>query len=302
MEIKKSCGIKGKRTQERIDPKLVNEEFVVRFPFNDMQRKIIEVVYYMRAVKTSQIKDILGASSYAYLCKQLLKLYLNGFIDRRFPRTEENQRGSNEAYYMLDEGGAIYISGALDIPLKSVKWKLRDNLIKTEKLEHTFAISEVRAILEKEARLLNHKVLHCVGDKHLHTTFTYEGQRYEFRPDMYVKYSDGKYRYEFLFEIDMGTMSVVGNSPKTNSVDRKVIFYEYYKLSELYKHTYEVFPRVIVITTSTDRARRLANATKEKQKTKVEFLFTTFDLWRENSIQKPIFIDVDGNFKSLLSP
>ncbi len=300
MEIKKSCGIKGKRTQERIDSSEIDEAFVVKFPFTDLQRKIIEVVYYMRAIKTSQLMDIIGTSSYAYMCKQLLKLYLNGFIDRRFPKTEDNQKGSNEAFYMLDEAGAIYISGALDIPLKDVKWKLRDNLIKPEKLEHTFAICSVRAMLEKEARLLKHKVIHCLGDRHIHTSFEYEGERYEFRPDMYIKYSDGKYRYEFLFEIDMGTMSIVGNSVKTNSVDRKVPYYEYFKLSEIYKHFYEVFPRVIVITTSTDRAARLAKAIKAKQKTKVEFLFTTFDLWRENSVLKPIFIDVDGNFKSLL--
>ncbi len=295
MDIKKSSGIRGKKNQERIDISQINEDFVIDFPLTPTQKKIIEIIYFMRALKTSHIVEILGLGSYSYVTNQLMILHLNRFIMREFPLRDRIQKGTKEAYYQLDECGAIYISGAFDIPLKDIKWKRRDNLIKIEKLEHTFMVSKVRACLEKEARQKGHKIIQCMGDRHIHTMFTYENQKYEFRPDMYVKYSDGKFKYEFLFEIDMGTMSITATSPKTSSFDRKVPYYEYFKMSEQSKYMYEGFPRVIVITQSTDRAKKLAAAVKVQQKSKVEFYFTTFMFWEENCLGA-VLIDSDGQY------
>ncbi|EOC99627.1 hypothetical protein [Caldisalinibacter kiritimatiensis] len=89
--MKKPAGIKGKRRQERIDQKEVNVDFVVNFPLTTFQQKAIELVYFMRAVKTSQIIDILGYSE-RYVRKQLLTLHLNRFLHRKFPSKEKKSK------------------------------------------------------------------------------------------------------------------------------------------------------------------------------------------------------------------
>ena len=303
MDIQKSAGIKGKKNQQRIEIERINEDFVVDFPLSPFQKQAIEIIYSMRAVKTSQLVDITGYN-YKYVTGQMLELHLNRFIYREFPPRDRKKKGTDEAYYLLDDAGAIYVSGAYEIQMKDVRWRKRDNLVKSDKLEHTFRVADVRAMIEKEAREQGHKVLKCIGDRHLEISFTFENERYEFRPDMYLKYSDGKYEYDFLFEVDLGTMNYTGISPKTQAFDRKVPVYEYYKLSEEYKRTFDSYPKILVITTTTDRAKKLREAVREKQKARpevrVEFLFTSMSLWKEMCTGS-IFIDTsdDAKYKSI---
>lgn len=303
MEIQKPMGIKGKRKQERIDPSKVNVEFVVNFPLSKFQKMAIELVYNMRALKTGQIVDILGYNK-RYALRELLILDINRFLFRKFPSRQQEERGSKEGYYLLDEAGAIFVSGYLELPMKEVNWSKRDNLVSYEKLSHTFKICDVRAALEKDVRKKEkkekkgHKIVNCVSDRHLYFPFKYEDNSFILRPDMFFNYISDKKQYNYFVEVDLGTMAMTANSPKTKSFDNKVYYYESFKLSEEYRKWLNVFPRILVITTTTDRAEKLMEAVKNKQKTKTEFLFTSLSLWNEYPTG-PIFLKTDGSHTTM---
>lgn len=291
MDIKQPTGIRGKRNQERIDIEQINDNFVVEFKLSVFQRKAIEIIYAMRAVKMSQLVDITGYS-YKYITKQMLLLHINRFVERTFIPTKKDQKGTNESYFLLDEAGAIYIAGTYEIPMKEVRWIRRDNLIKYEKLNHTLQISDIRASIELEARKKDMIVTNCVSDRHLYLDYKFEDRNYVLRPDMYFRVVNNIEKYHYFVEVDLGTVAITGHSPKTTAFEDKVEYYEAYKLSGAYKDYYNAFPRVLVITTTTDRAKKLMEAVRNRQKTQVEFLFTTLALWKEHTLG-PIFIKTD---------
>lgn len=294
---KESAGKRGLRNQERVDTKDINDDFVVDFSLSTFQKKAIEVIYNMRAVTMGQLVDITGYS-YTYATRQMLQLHINRFVERIFPPKERYQKGTNEGYFLLDTAGAIYISGIYEIPMKEVRWIRRDNLIKYEKLTHTLQISRSRARLEVEARKKDHKIINCVSDRHLYLKFKFEDRDFILRPDMYFQYVDDKKSYNYFVEIDLGTMAITGPSPKTMAFENKVEYYEAYKLSRAYKERYNGFPRVLVVTTTTDRAEKLMRAVQARQKTDVEFLFTSLALWQENPTLG-IFLKTNGKFTSM---
>lgn len=297
LNIQDSAGIKGKRNQERIENEIINEDFVINFPLTTFQRTAMEVIYAMRAVTTSQLVEITGYSL-VHVRKQMLMLHLNRFVYRQFPTKDLTQPGSKEAYYLLDEAGAIYISGAYGINMKELKWNKRDNLVKYDTLNHTFRVSETRAKIETEARLKGHRIINCWSDRHLYFKFNFEQNQYYIRPDLYFIYEDEEHQYNYFVEVDMGTENVRAFSKKTISFDAKVPVYENFKLSGEYKKYIEVFPRILVLTTTANRAKLLCQAVREKQKTKAEFLFSTFALWDENSTG-PIFMKTDGSHSNM---
>lgn len=283
---------RGQRLVDRIDPKEVNDDFVVDFPLTTAQITAIEVIYNMRTVKMSQLQAITGYN-YKYLTAQMAELHKNRFVERAFPIKERDLKGSNEAYFMLDTAGAIYISGYYEIPMKEVLWSRRDNLIKYEKLNHAFHISGIRADIEKKAREKDHKIVNCVCDRHLYLDFKLDEKKFVLRPDMYFSYidTDTQSQFHYFVEADLGTMAMSGNSSKTYAFDGKVQYYDAYKKSGEYKNKFNVFPRVLVITSTTDRAMKLLDACRMKQRAGVEFLFTSLLLWNENCTG-PIFAKV----------
>lgn len=297
MQIQESAGIRGKRNQERIATESINEDFVIDFPLTTFQKLAMEVIYQMRTVTTKQLAEITGYSI-PHVREYMLKLHLNRFVYRMFPPKDLTQPGSKEAYYLLDEAGSIYIAGAYSMGMKELKWQKRDNLVKYDTLNHTFRVSETRAKLEIEARNKGHKIMSCWSDRHLYFRFNFEQNQYYIRPDLYFIYEDDKHQYSYFVEVDMGTENVRAFSKKTASFDAKIPVYESFKLSGEYKKAFEVFPRILVLTTTAARAKQLCEAVKDKQKTKVEFLFSTFAFWDENSTG-PIFLKTDGTYSSM---
>lgn len=280
--------MKGQRNVERVDVKTINDDFVVDFPLSTFQRKAIEVIYNMRTVKISQLIDITGYS-YRYVTKNMAILHINRFVERLFPMKERDQKGTDEAYFMLDQAGAVFISGFYELAMKEVLWNRRDNLIKYDKLNHAFQISGARAAVERKAREKGDKIINCVCDRHLFFKFKYEEKDFIIRPDMNFTYVNNSKHYNYFVEIDLGTMAMTSNSFKTDSFDDKVAYYDAYKLSGSYKDKFNVFPRVLVITTTTDRAAKLLEAVRLKQKSGIEFLFTTLNMWEESTFEE-IFI------------
>lgn len=281
-------GKRGKRKIERIDESLIGEKFVRDYEFSPLQKKAIELVFKLKAARLGQIARILGYHPH-YVRNEMHKLYYNRFLDRRFPWEEKVQKynnlGSVQGVYFLDDAGKIAITGLLDIETRDVKWRPVENLIKYEKLKHTLECSEILARVQEECRKIefNYNIIDYMCEKFLWKKFSYQGGQYEFCPDLYIKILKDRYAYSFFVENDEATMDV-------NTFLSKIPKYDNYKLSGIYENEYRIFPRVLVITTSKDRAVTLAKEVNKKQKSKVEFLFTWKDMFYEMPFGSNTFI------------
>lgn len=277
--------MKGKRNIQRVDSDMICDQYVKEFDYTPFQQRAIETVYKLRSVRFNQITRILGYSN-NYARANLRELYYCRFLDRRFPyeeKSENGDKGSVQGIYMLDEAGKIFMAGYSDVELKDVNWIPRDNLIEYRKMKHTLQCAEIAATVFEECRHAKYQVMDYRGERFLWTAFKYQNAHYEFSPDLYIKVLKDKSTYRFLFENDEATMDI-------RSFLAKVPKYDNYKLSGQYIYTYDAFPRVLVITTSKERAITLAEEVGKRQKSKVDFLFTWHDAFFERPFGSTTFI------------
>ncbi len=275
---------KGVRKIARVDESEIDENYVKNYKMCPAKVKAIYLIYNLRALRSMQIARIMGCNR-KYTLSILKDLYYHRFLDRRFPYEEKgNGSGSAQGIYFLDEAGKIFISGYMDIFLKDVQWRPIDNLIKYEKLRHTLDSAEIVTRVFEECRNAKYSVVDYKTEKKLWTEYTYKNNAFEFAPDIFFKILKDRHTYSFFVENDEATMSV-------NSFLAKVPKYDNYKISGQYIMDYDgVFPRVLVITTSKDRAIVLADEVGKKQGSKVDFLFTWHDMFYESPFGSKTFI------------
>lgn len=295
--MEEKTGKKGVRNQQRIDPKEINERFILDFHFTTFQKEAIRLIYEMRILSTSQIAKIL-VRDISYVRNQLLTLYKNGFLYRTF-HTESIGNGSKEAYWMLERGGALFIAGAYEVSVKSLNWDIRDNLIKFEKLAHSLKISDVRTRMEEIAQQKGHKIECCYCDRHLYYEFTHEDKKYVLRPDLFLVYNDGQKLYKYFFEIDMGTMTITGPRNRTSVVVSKVPKYENFRVNKEWEQYFDVYPRIIFLTTNKNRALYMADSIKKTQQTKLDFLVSTFDFFDQDPLGDIYKKALDGTLTNM---
>lgn len=283
---------KGRRHQKRIDPKGVDESFILSFKFTTFQKEVIKMIYEMRVLSTSQIVTIFSKNA-NYVRSQLLQLYKNAFLFRIF-QPESIGNGSKEAYWMLDRGGAMFIAGAYGISMKKLNWDVRDNLIGFEKLAHAIQISEVRTRFECAAKEEGAHIETSFCDRHLYYEFMDGDKKMAVSPDLFITYNSGDKLYQFFFEIDRGTMAVTGPRSRRSVVISKVPKYEKFCASDEWKPYFEVYPRIIFLTTTKQRAKYMADAIKKSRETDLEFLVSTFEYFNEDPLGE-IFIKVSDS-------
>lgn len=280
------------KRKKQIDIKDINERFILEFKFSLVQKEAIKLVYEMRILSTSQLSKILNRNI-VYVREQLLILYKNRFLYKI--NNSSFEEGNKEAYWMLDTAGALFIAGAYGIKVKQLNWNIRDNLIKFEKLSHSLKISEIRTKLEIAAREKSHKIESCFCDRHLYYEFSSENKKYVLRPDMFLVYNDGSKIYQYFFEIDMGTMTISGPKNRTSVVISKIPKYEGFKSSGEWKQYFEVYPRVIFLTTTKNRALYMVDAIKRVQTTDQEILISTLGFFEENPLGDIFKVVSDGS-------
>jgi len=310
-EEKKDDAPKKKRIiipkDERIPDDQINEEYVKNFKMNELQSKILDLVYRFRMMDSKDIRKALGYKSKTRFASNLKRLHEARFLDRRRRPFElrvqlRGQDGVNEVFHMLDLAGAYYIKMYYGFEkLSDVKWSENENVVKYDYAVHSLKISEAYARLEEATREVDEngnrkypddKIIDAWSDKHLYIRY-YSGKEYTFYPDMFFKYYRNKKMYGFFVEMDQGTMAMSG-SPNTASFDAKVLYYEGYKESQKTYFNFQVMPKCLVITTTKMRAEGLAKAVKAKQaeigKSGVTFLFTFSAAWDKDPLGQ-IFID-----------
>lgn len=271
-----------KKSKERIDPMTIDERFILNFKFSSFQREVIKLIYEMRVLSTSQIAVIRGITA-EYVRKQLAVLYMNGFVYKRLEQQNIGE-GRKETFWMLDRGGALFIAGSYGMSVKRLNWDIRSNLINFENLSHSLKISEVRTSLEAAARSKGHKIESCFCDRHLNYEFKNNDVKYSLKPDLYFIYNDGQKKYQYFFEIDMGTMAINGPQSRSSVFTSKIPRYETFRRVNEWKNYFDVYPRVIFLTNTKSRALYMAQSVREVKETNLEFLVSTFDFFNENPL------------------
>lgn len=291
----------------RVRDEDITDEYLRKIHLTEAQKRIIDLVYRFRMMNTKDIQRALGYKAYSRFATQLRKLYEMRFIERKLRPLDlrlktKGQNGENELYHMLDIAGAMFIRDYYGYEkLSEVKWSQRENEVKYDYAIHSLQISEVYSQLVVAVRERNEKlslkygedrIIDAIADKHLYIRF-HSNKDYNFSPDMFFKYIRDNKVYGFFVEVDRGTMAMQGLL-NTEAFDSKVAYYEGYKESKSDYFGFNVMPKVLVITTSVQRAEGLAKAVREKQKelgkSGVEFLFTVFKLWADDPFGK-IFKD-----------
>lgn len=273
-----------KRNERIVKPDDVTERFILEFKFSTTQKEAIRLIYEMRIISTANIAKVLNKNE-SFVGTELVKLYRNGFLHRIFG-TEAARigDGSKCAYWMLDRGGALYIAGAYEISMKSLNWDIRSNLIAYEKLKHAIKISEVRTQLTIIAREQGENVLEAYCDRHLYYEFTADDKKNSIYPDLFIKYNKENKLYQYFFEIDMGTMCVTGPKSRTSVVVNKIPKYEAFGASKEWKNYFEVYPRIVFLTNTKSRAKKMLEAIKETRSSNLEFLVTTFEAFEVEAL------------------
>lgn len=272
-----------KRDERIVRPEEVTDRFIVEYKFTTCQRQAIKLIYEMRIMSTSGIAKVLDKNE-EFVRAELVKLYRNGFLHRILSNDSIGSAGYS-SYWMLDRGGALYIAGAYQVSVKKINWDIRSNLIAYEKLSHAIKISEVMTQLAIAAREKGHKVEDAYCDRHLYYEFTTaDNKKASIYPDLAINYNSGSRLYQFFFEIDRGTMSISGPKNRTSVVINKVPKYEQFCLSKEWKNYFEVFPRIIFLTNTRSRAKKMLEAIDSTRESKLEFLVSTFEAFEMDTL------------------
>lgn len=152
------------------------------------------------------------------------------------------------------------------------------------RIENALFLDLARVARERRARFEWRSETEC------RLYFAAQGRRWSFQPDGMCVYSDGKRRVRFAVEIERHR-----NSKKR--LHDKFKWYAMYVDSSLYRTTREEEFRILVVTTSWERAKVIRRVVHELARQRAARLlplwFTTFDLLDQQGIAKPIWRKVD---------
>lgn len=273
---------------QRIEFDLINEKFIHEYDFKDIELKIIDTIYKLRAVTVKDLSDILNLTA-RYIRLYVNKLYKNRFLERRkySEQVAENIKlrlGPASYVYFLDINSRYVITAMEGIDLKSVKFNIKENLLKYEKVRHVLGCSKVISKLAKQCRENNVTLNDYKSEKFLWQKIKYKEKEKDFCPDLYFELKVKNKFLRYFVEYDTGSMSI------DRFVRTKVPKYDVYALSGLYEEQYFTYPIILTLTSTVERAKNLADKVSEAKQSEILFLFTTIDKFYENAFNKNTFI------------
>lgn len=277
---------KGTRRRERVEVKGNPYYHIMKYNMTKLRHEIIMFLYEMRIATIDQIRRKFNNYSLVWIRKNLLDLYENGFVYRKFMHMNS---GSSGGTYYLDNMGAFYIAANQGVEKNDIRWNVRDQAIGVDKSSHTISITEIRVILEETDKPDRFRILKFVGERHVgRIKFISQGEPMEFNPDGEIIISDGKYQSFFFLEYDTGTESL-------GKIKDKIKKYEKFYRSEEIKNLYPVDPEVLVICENELSEYRFKRAIKdEKALDELNFYITTIKKFKNDPFGK-CFLDVDEN-------
>lgn len=184
-----------------------------------------------------------GARACSRVLERLQRLHTIARIQRRVGGTGG---GSSSQVWTLDFNGHRIITRATHSPRRYLDPS-------TTFLAHTLAVAEVRIRITEIARV-HDRALHVGIERAAWKQFVSStGQPAWLKPDLAAVLSDDEFVDRWFIEVDLAT-----ESPKT--VVLKCGAYELYRRSGKEQKLQNVFPRVLWLTTTMQRAEQLRNA------------------------------------------
>jgi hypothetical protein len=274
----------GSRRRKRVEIDGNPYYHIMKYNMTKLRHEIIMFLYEMRIATVDQIGRKFKQYSLDWIRRNLLDLYENGFIFRKFMHIN---RGSSGGIYYLDNIGAFYIAADKGVEKNDIKWSARDNVIGVDKSSHTISITEIRVILEETDKPDGFEILKFVGERHVgRIKFISQGESMEFNPDGEVIISDGEYQSFFFLEYDTGTESI-------GKLEDKIEKYEKFYRSEEIKKLYPVDPEVLVICENELSEHRFKKAIKGTKAIKeLKFYISTVKKFKDDPFGG-CFIDTD---------
>lgn len=243
--------------------------------------------------------------------RRLKYLYHHKFVGRVVPYVQIGS-GMPETAYLLDREGVGYLKG-LNRPVRL--WK-KASRVKHHFLQHALYLSEFRLVLEIALR--DQRNLHLdtfIADFEiksetkgrerykLYSELIHSGNRqsYVVYPDALIilEWSDGTSSEKSLYfvEIDRGTEGL-------ERIRDKVIGYSLYakqKMFEKYGKFNPKYPfRVLIQTSSEKRAKNIRTALVDQENSSLIWVTDNSKISSESILNKPVWIDYQNNYKSLL--
>lgn len=234
---------------------------------------VLDAVYRYRVLTQAQIHRLVFTQrGQAVVQRRLFLLYHNGYLARQF-LPAIGGIVTSPILYLLDKRGGEYLlqHSAHD----EVRWKARDNQVSHDYLAHLLAINTFRVEVELACRQHQLPLLDWQDDYTLKQNYDRvyipgNATPVAVIPDGYFQIQTPKGEMHFFLELDRGTMV-------TRRFQNKVRAYLAYRDSGLSKqHFNTVNYRVLTVTLSQERAKRLRRATAAINASKL-FLFAVLD-------------------------
>lgn len=278
----------GTRRRERVEITGNPYHFIMKYNMTQLKHEIIMFLYEMRIATVDQICRKFPELSQRWIKQNLMDLYVNGFIYRKFMHMF---RGSGGGIYYLDNLGAFYIAANEGIDKNDVNWDPRDNAVGVEKSGHTISITEIRIILEEAQNNNTFKVLKFIGSRQVgRIKYSFQGEQLEFTPDAEIVIQNDGYLFYYFLEYDTGT-----ETPK--KIEEKLRRYEMFYSSEDIKTLYPVEPEVLVICENEVSEHRFKKVLKQKKAIRdLKFYIALLERFRNDPLGS-CFYDADSDEK-----
>lgn len=261
----------------------------------ERDRMIVRCVFRHRFLRSWQIAALVGGSKQAVL-RRLQLLYHHGYLERPRAQIEYYQTGGSCALvYGLADRGAEMLRSSESTPSRALEWSAKNRTVKHLFLEHALLVSDVMIALELACRRQGGVRLLNSDELPLPAITRSRLEPFRWRVNLNSKtrlgvVPDNVFALEFdgqtpdrnraylFLEADRGTMPITRKGLHHSSFHRKLLAYEATWLQELHRKHFGFHRfRVLTVTTSIDRLKRLVEACRQLDRGQGLFLFTDAD-------------------------
>lgn len=217
---------------------------------------ILRTLYYHRFMSTSQIQRIFFDGTYSDVVtrRRLKKLRDNELIKSYY-------RADNaDMIHTINEDGVFIVAAMEGKVFNDMYYNTRKDLLAFGLAEHSLLLTDVYIKLLEHSETLEGQIELFQVEKLNEEEFEYQGNKYKFRPDIFLIYRPDKNKdivRLFFIEVDNGT-----ENPKLFFKDKKIPAYETFYNSNIFQERYNgLFPEIVVLCHDEKRIKKLKKVT-----------------------------------------
>lgn len=257
------------------------------FRLTERDVEILKMVLAYRVVTRFHVARLLfppGAASRAILRLGLLARH--GFLERQEQASKPSE-GRAPYLYLMTEKSVRHLAELFDCERSAIPWHPADNHLKQLFLDHQLRIQDARVAIAVSARQHGFALLQWLDEGQLRSAHATDRvavrgpkggvQKITVVPDFYVKFRTATHIGNLFGEIDRGTTTADAADFLRRDWEKKIRGYQQFLATGLFQARYAAPSfRVVTITTSETRLRRLQQVT-EQASGRSRYWFTTAD-------------------------